>query len=322
MLKLKIIYKNPLSKLLVLPVHKYRNTVGLIIGSQPLPLLVRVDLIESLQWYRVIRLTGLDGGSGVLAVGGRTLGDGLGLAARLGSLEFLADGLDAGSAGAGDGSSSAEVRVDASKDLSRVGLYVLDDNAARDRVLAVTASTVELAEVNDSEAIDGNSSLSVLRPVLVFVFPDAESNYSHAERPCRKRSGHLHPWQVRCRLLWWIGRPRRHRPTYKTCKFSGRAWLNTFWTLTKRSRWCKDPRSEHPRSGPYQWWRSWGYRRPEWWKQHRRHHPRPGRCTSLQPNRQPTTSSFYRNRIISSIPPRPYVFMPPSKVPETTWGFL
>jgi hypothetical protein len=48
-LKLKSIYKNPLSKLLVLPVHKYRNTVGLIIGSQPLPLLVRVDLIESLQ---------------------------------------------------------------------------------------------------------------------------------------------------------------------------------------------------------------------------------------------------------------------------------
>ena len=96
---------------------------------------------------RVIRLARLDGGSGVLAVVGGTLGDGLGLASGLGSLELLADGLDGGSAGTGDGSGSAEVGVDASEDLSVVGLDVLDDDGAGDGVLAVTAGTVELAEV-------------------------------------------------------------------------------------------------------------------------------------------------------------------------------
>lgn len=94
-----------------------------------------------------MRLARLDGRSSVLAVVGWALGDRLGLRAGLGALELLADGLDRGGAGGGDGGGSAEVGVDTGKDLSGVGLDVLDDDGAGDRVLAVTASTVELAEV-------------------------------------------------------------------------------------------------------------------------------------------------------------------------------
>jgi hypothetical protein len=96
------------------------------------------------------RLARLDSGSSVLAVVGGALGDGLGLRARLGALELLADGLDGRSASAGDGSGTAEVGVDTGKDLSVVGLDVLDDDGAGDAVLAVTAGAVELAEVHDS----------------------------------------------------------------------------------------------------------------------------------------------------------------------------
>jgi hypothetical protein len=96
----------------------------------------------------ITRLASLDGGSRVLAVVGRTLGNGRGLVARGGTLELLADGLDGGSAGVGDGGAVTEVGVDASKHLSVVGLDVLDDNGAGNAVLAVTTSTVELAEVN------------------------------------------------------------------------------------------------------------------------------------------------------------------------------
>jgi hypothetical protein len=49
----------------------------------------------------------------------------------------------------------------------RAYLDVLDDNAARDRVLAVTASTVELAEVGNLETVDGDSSLTVVLDNLV-----------------------------------------------------------------------------------------------------------------------------------------------------------
>lgn len=95
-------------------------------------------------------LTSLDSRGGVLAVGRGSLGDGSGLLARDGTLELLADGLDAGSAGTGDGGSATEVRVDASKDLTVVGLDVLDDDGTGDGVLAVTARAVELAEVDNS----------------------------------------------------------------------------------------------------------------------------------------------------------------------------
>jgi hypothetical protein len=43
----------------------------------------------------------------------------------------------------------AEVGVDASKNLSVVRLDVFDDDGAGDGVLAVTAGTVELAEIHD-----------------------------------------------------------------------------------------------------------------------------------------------------------------------------
>lgn len=46
-------------------------------------------------------------------------------------------------------------------------LHVLDDNAARNRVLAVTASTVKLAEVRDLETVDGDDTLSVVLDNLV-----------------------------------------------------------------------------------------------------------------------------------------------------------
>lgn len=72
------------------------------------------------------------------------------LVARGSALELLADGLDRGGAGAGDGGSAAEVGVDASKHLAVVGLDVLDDDGAGNRVLAVTAGAVELAEVLES----------------------------------------------------------------------------------------------------------------------------------------------------------------------------
>jgi hypothetical protein len=130
------------------------------------------------------RLASLDGGSSVLAVVGGTLRNGLGLVARSSSLELLADSLDAGSASTSDGSSSTsrklalpqiqhefwhipEVGVDTRKNLAVVGLDVLDDNAAGHRVLAVSAGAVELAEVGNLEAIDGDGALAVVLDDLV-----------------------------------------------------------------------------------------------------------------------------------------------------------
>src|SRR4051812_25947393 len=97
-----------------------------------------------------MRLASLDSRSSVLAVVGGALGDGLGLRAGLGALELLADGLDRCGAGVGDGGGTSEVGVDAGEDLAVVGLDVLDDNGARNAVLAVTAGAVQLAEVDNS----------------------------------------------------------------------------------------------------------------------------------------------------------------------------
>jgi len=96
-----------------------------------------------------MRLASLDSRGSVDAVLGGALGDRLGLVARGGALELLADGLDRASAGVADSCGTAEVGVDTGQDLSGVGLDVLDDDGAGDGVLAVTASTVELAEVAD-----------------------------------------------------------------------------------------------------------------------------------------------------------------------------
>lgn len=60
---------------------------------------------------RIDHLARLDGGEDTGLAG--TLGDGLGLVAGGGSLEFLADGLDGSGASAGDGSGVSEVGVDA-----------------------------------------------------------------------------------------------------------------------------------------------------------------------------------------------------------------
>jgi hypothetical protein len=105
--------------------------------------------------------------SSVLAVVGGALGDRLGLVAGGGALELLADGLDRRSAGVGDGGGSAKVGVDTGEQLAVVRLDVLDDDAAGDRVLAVTAGAVKLAKVGDLEAVDGDSTLAVAGGVSV-----------------------------------------------------------------------------------------------------------------------------------------------------------
>jgi hypothetical protein len=69
-------------------------------------------------------LASFDRRSGVLAVVGGTLRDGLGLIARGSALELFADGLDRSCACAGDSSGAAEVGVDTSEDLAVVGLGV------------------------------------------------------------------------------------------------------------------------------------------------------------------------------------------------------
>jgi hypothetical protein len=107
------------------------------------------------------RLARLDSRSSVLAVVGGALGDGLGLVAGGGALELLADGLDRRSAGVGDGGSSTKVGVDTGEQLAVGRLDVLDDDAAGDRVLAVTAGTVKLAKVGDLEAVDRDGTLAV-----------------------------------------------------------------------------------------------------------------------------------------------------------------
>jgi hypothetical protein len=94
-----------------------------------------------------LHLAGLYGRCSVDAVLGWTLGDRLGLVAGGGTLELLADGLNVGST-TGQCCGATEVGVDASKDLSVVGLDVLHDDAAGDGVLAVAARAVELAEID------------------------------------------------------------------------------------------------------------------------------------------------------------------------------
>lgn len=105
---------------------------------------------------------------GELASVGGTGGDGLGLVAGGGALELLADLLDVGSAGGGvDGGGVAEVGVDADEELAAGGLDVLDDNVALGALLAVAAGAVELAEVGDLEAVDGDGAGSVVLDDLV-----------------------------------------------------------------------------------------------------------------------------------------------------------
>lgn len=91
----------------------------------------------------------------------------LGLLAGNGTLVLNADLLDGRSASSSDGGDVALVGVDASEDLSVEGLDVLDDNVAGAHLLAVTARSVELTEVDNGEAIDGDRSETVVLDDLV-----------------------------------------------------------------------------------------------------------------------------------------------------------
>jgi hypothetical protein len=103
-----------------------------------------------------------------LAGVGSTSGGRLRLVARRRTLELLADLLDVGSAGSAvDGGSVAEVGVDADEQLAGGGLDVLDHDVALGALLAVPAGAVELAEVGDLEAVDGDGSGAVVLDHLV-----------------------------------------------------------------------------------------------------------------------------------------------------------
>lgn len=92
----------------------------------------------------------------------------LGLVARSGTLELLADLLNTGRAGgAVDGSGVAKVGVDADEELAGGGLDILDHDVTLGALLAVSAGAVELTEVGDLEAVDGDGSGAVVLDHLV-----------------------------------------------------------------------------------------------------------------------------------------------------------
>lgn len=91
----------------------------------------------------------------------------LGLVAGGGALVLDARLLDAGGAGAGDGGDVAVVGVDADEGLAVVGLDVLDHDVALAHGLAVAAGAVQLAKVDDGEAVDGHGAQAVVLDDLV-----------------------------------------------------------------------------------------------------------------------------------------------------------
>lgn len=91
----------------------------------------------------------------------------LGLVAGGGALVLDARLLDAGGARAGDGGDVAVVGVDADQGLAVVGLDVLDDDVALAHGLAVAAGAVQLAKVDDGEAVDGHGAQAVVLDDLV-----------------------------------------------------------------------------------------------------------------------------------------------------------
>jgi hypothetical protein len=113
------------------------------------------------------RLARLHGRS-ELAGTARTCRSRLGLVARRSALELLADLLDASStSSAVNGRSVAEVGVDADEQLSAGGLDVLHHHVALGALLAVAARAVQLAEVGDLEAVDGDGAGAVVLDHLV-----------------------------------------------------------------------------------------------------------------------------------------------------------
>jgi hypothetical protein len=113
-----------------------------------------------------MRLARLDGR--VLARLAGTRANLLGLVTRGGTLVLNADVLDGRSTSTSDGGDVTLVGVDTSQDLSVVGLDVLDDNVASAHLLAVTARSVKLTEVNNGEAVDGDGTETVVLDDLVF----------------------------------------------------------------------------------------------------------------------------------------------------------
>lgn len=113
----KVYNKNQLWKLP--KYHTSTNVSKFVMSATLLRVVVRQSGLSA---TRPKRLARFNGRGGVLAVAGGTLGDGLGLRARLSSLKLLADGFDGRSAGVGDGSSPAEVRVDTGKEFAVVRL--------------------------------------------------------------------------------------------------------------------------------------------------------------------------------------------------------
>lgn len=91
----------------------------------------------------------------------------LGLVAGGGTLVLNADLLDGRSTSTGDVGDVTLVGVDSGEDLSVVGLDVLDNDVASAHLLAVTARSVELSEVNDGESINGDRSETIVLDDLV-----------------------------------------------------------------------------------------------------------------------------------------------------------
>ena len=85
------------------------------------------------------------------------------------ALEFLADLLDSSSAGSTDSSNITVVGVDTDKSrFNGLCLDVLDNDVSWATVLAaVTAAAEELADIDDSVVLDGDSSSSVMLDNLV-----------------------------------------------------------------------------------------------------------------------------------------------------------
>ena len=89
--------------------------------------------------------------------------------ARRRPLELLADILDGASTGCRvDGRRVAKVGVDACEQLAVGGFDAFHDNMALGALLAVAAGAVQLAEVVDGEAVDGDGAFAVVLDDFVF----------------------------------------------------------------------------------------------------------------------------------------------------------
>lgn len=103
-----------------------------------------------------------------LAAGGGVDLLALAAVALLYTLKLLANLLDTSSAGARDVGSVAVVGVNTNEVTNTLSLNVLDDNVARATVIgAVTASAVELAGVDNGEALNGDGTTAVVLDHLV-----------------------------------------------------------------------------------------------------------------------------------------------------------